>query len=97
MIKIANVFVIFKYNLIIMPWQFYKMRDAINEDGVELWGYTTWGCIDLVSAGTGEMKKRYGFIYVDRDNDGKGSLKRSKKKSFNWYKEVIASNGASVE
>ena len=60
------------------------MRDAINEDGVELWGYTTWGCIDLVSAGTGEMKKRYGFIYVDRDNDGNGSLKRSKKKSFNW-------------
>ena len=73
------------------------MRDAINEDGVVLWGYTTWGCIDLVSAGTGEMKKRYGFIYVDRDNDGNGSLKRSKKKSFNWYKEVIASNGASVE
>ena len=73
------------------------MRDAINEDGVELWGYTTWGCIDLVSAGTGEMKKRYGFIYIDRDNDGKGSLKSSKKKSFNWYKEVIASNGASVE
>ena len=73
------------------------MRDAINEDGVVLWGYTTWGCIDLVSAGTGEMKKRYGFIYVDRDNNGNGSLKRSKKKSFNWYKEVIASNGASVE
>ena len=73
------------------------MRDAINEDGVVLWGYTTWGCIDLVSAGTGEMKKRYGFIYVDRDNDGNGSLKRSKKKSFNWYKEVISSNGASVE
>ena len=59
------------------------MRDAINEDGVELWGYTTWGCIDLVSAGTGEMKKHYGFIYIDRDNDGKGSLKSSKKKSFN--------------
>ena len=73
------------------------MRDAINEDGVELWGYTTWGCIDLVSAGTGEMKKHYGFIYIDRDNDGKGSLKSSKKKSFNRYKEVIASNGASVE
>lgn len=73
------------------------MRDAINEDGVELWGYTTWGCIDLVSAGTDEMKKRYGFIYIDRDNDGKGSLKHSKKKLFNWYKEVIVSNGASVE
>lgn len=51
------------------------------------------GCIDLVSFGTGEMDKRYGFIYVDRDNAGKGTLKRSKKKSFNWYKEVIASNG----
>ncbi|MEY8462363.1 6-phospho-beta-glucosidase [Streptococcus merionis] len=73
------------------------MRDAINEDGVELWGYTTWGCIDLVSAGTGEMKKRYGFIYVDLDNDGNGTLNRSKKKSFDWYKEVIATNGASVK
>lgn len=73
------------------------MRDAINEDGVEMWGYTTWGPIDLVSAGTGEMKKRYGFIYVDRDNEGKGTLKRTKKKSFNWYKEVIATNGASLD
>jgi len=73
------------------------MREAINEDGVVLWGYTTWGCIDLVSAGTGEMKKRYGFIYVDRDNEGRGTLKRSKKKSFDWYKEVIATNGASVK
>ena len=72
------------------------MRDAIHEDGVVLWGYTTWGCIDLVSAGTGEMKKRYGFIYVDRDNEGKGSLARSRKKSFYWYKDVIATNGASV-
>lgn len=73
------------------------MRDAIVEDGVELLGYTTWGCIDLVSAGTGEMKKRYGFIYVDRDNEGNGTLKRSKKKSFDWYKKVIATNGADVE
>lgn len=72
------------------------MRDAINIDGVPLLGYTTWGCIDLVSAGTGEMKKRYGFIYVDRDNQGNGTLKRTKKKSFDWYKEVIASNGANV-
>ena len=69
----------------------------MNEDGVVLGGYTTWGCIDLVSAGKGEMKKRYGFIYVDRDNEGKGSLERSRKKSFYWYKEVIATNGASVE
>lgn len=72
------------------------MADAITEDGVELLGYTTWGCIDLVSAGTGEMKKRYGFIYVDRDNDGQGTLKRSKKKSFNWYQKVIATNGADL-
>ncbi|EOI01877.1 hypothetical protein UAY_01285 [Enterococcus moraviensis ATCC BAA-383] len=68
------------------------MEEAIN-DGVKLIGYTMWGCIDLISAGTGEMKKRYGFIYVDRDNEGKGSLMRKKKKSFYWYKQVIASNG----
>lgn len=73
------------------------MRDAIYQDGVELLGYTTWGCIDLVSAGTGEMNKRYGFIYVDRDNAGQGNLKRSKKKSFYWYKDVISSNGASIK
>lgn len=74
-----------------------EMRDAVNLDGVELLGYTTWGPIDLVSAGTGEMKKRYGFIYVDLDNDGKGSFKRSKKKSFDWYKKVIASNGEDLD
>ena len=62
-------------------------------DGVELLGYTTWGCIDLVAASTGQMSKRYGFIYVDRDDQGKGTLKRTKKKSFEWYKKVIASNG----
>jgi Beta-glucosidase/6-phospho-beta-glucosidase/beta-galactosidase len=70
-----------------------EMEKSINEDGVDLIGYTPWGCIDLVSAGTGEMKKRYGFIYVDKDNNGKGTLRRSKKKSFEWYKEVISSNG----
>jgi 6-phospho-beta-glucosidase len=69
------------------------MRDAVNIDGVELMGYTTWGCIDLVSNGTGEMKKRYGFIYVGTDDEGNGTLKRSKKKSFYWYKNVISSNG----
>jgi len=73
------------------------MRDAVVLDGVDLLGYTTWGPIDLVSAGTGEMRKRYGFIYVDRDNDGNGTLKRSKKKSFDWYKKVIASNGEDLE
>ena len=55
--------------------------------------HISWGCIDLVSASTGEMKKRYGFIYVDKDNEGNGTLKRSKKASFDWYKRVIASNG----
>lgn len=69
------------------------MRDAVTEDGVELWGYTTWGPIDLVSAGTGEMKKRYGFIYVDLNDDGSGSGARYKKKSFEWYKNVIRTNG----
>jgi len=68
------------------------MKEAMH-DGVELLGYTPWGCIDLVSAGSGEMKKRYGFIYVDKDNEGNGTLKRSKKKSFDWYKKVISSNG----
>jgi Beta-glucosidase/6-phospho-beta-glucosidase/beta-galactosidase len=73
------------------------MKAAVEEDGVELLGYTSWGCIDLVSASTGEMKKRYGFIYVDRDNEGNGTLKRSKKKSFEWYKKVIATNGEDLE
>lgn len=69
------------------------MKLAVEKDGVDLMGYTPWGCIDLVSAGTGEMKKRYGFIYVDMDDEGHGSLKRFKKKSFDWYKKVIATNG----
>lgn len=68
------------------------MKEAVL-DGVDLLGYTPWGCIDLVSASTGEMKKRYGFIYVDKDNEGNGTLERKRKKSFNWYKEVIKSNG----
>ena len=71
------------------------IRDHLEaiKDGVDLIGYTYWGPIDIVSAGTGEMKKRYGFIYVDKDNQGHGTLKRSKKKSFEWFKKVIASNG----
>ena len=64
------------------------------EDGVPVLGYTAWGCIDLVSASTAQMSKRYGFIYVDRNDDGSGTLTRYKKKSFYWYKNVIASNGA---
>lgn len=72
------------------------MKEAITLDGVDLIGYTPWGCIDLVSAGTGEMKKRYGFIYVDMDDQGNGTLKRSRKQSFYWYKEVISSNGENL-
>ena len=73
------------------------MRDAIAIDGVPILGYTTWGPIDLVSASTGEMSKRYGFIYVDRQDDGSGTFKRIKKKSFDWYKQVIASNGEKLD
>ncbi|GET17542.1 glycoside hydrolase family 1 protein [Ligilactobacillus agilis] len=69
-----------------------QMQEAIK-DGVQLIGYTMWGPIDLISASTSEMSKRYGFIYVDQDDDGNGSLKRYKKDSFYWYKKVIASNG----
>jgi len=73
-----------------------QVREAI-EDGVDLMGYTSWGCIDLVSASTAELKKRYGFIYVDRHDDGSGTLERYKKKSFYWYQKVIATNGASLK
>jgi len=73
-----------------------QAREAIA-DGVDLRGYTAWGCIDLVSASTAEMRKRYGFIYVDRDNDGTGTLERHKKKSFHWYAEVVRTNGASLD
>ncbi|VDZ53480.1 Aryl-phospho-beta-D-glucosidase BglH [Serratia odorifera] len=71
------------------------MADAI-EDGVPVMGYTSWGCIDLVSASTGEMSKRYGFVHVDRDDQGNGTLARTRKKSFYWYQKVIASNGADL-
>ena len=69
------------------------MKAAVDEDGVDLMGYTPWGCIDLVSAGTGQMDKRYGFIYVDKNDAGEGTLERSRKDSFEWYKKVIATNG----
>lgn len=72
-----------------------QVREAL-EDGVPLMGYLVWGCIDLVSASTAEMRKRYGFIYVDRNDDGTGSLERYRKKSFGWYQKVIASNGENL-
>ena len=73
------------------------LKQAIEIDHVDVIGYTTWGCIDLVSAGTGEMRKRYGFIYVDKHDDGTGTMARSKKDSFYWYKKVIASQGEDLD
>jgi 6-phospho-beta-glucosidase len=80
------------YRIDYMRAHIEQMKEAIKE-GVDLMGYTSWGCIDLISAGTSEMSKRYGFIYVDQDDYGNGTLERSKKKSFDWYKKVIATNG----
>lgn len=74
-----------------------EMKAAVELDGLPLLGYTCWGPVDLVSVATGEMRKRYGFIYVERDDKGGGTLKRTKKKSFDWYKRVIASNGECLE
>lgn len=88
-----NGYVDDQYRIEYLKAHISAMADAVDIDGVPLMGYTPWGCIDLVSASTGEMKKRYGFIYVDKDNEGKGTLKRSKKASFEWYRNVIASNG----
>ncbi|SUO92222.1 6-phospho-beta-glucosidase [Streptococcus uberis] len=82
-----------QYRIDYLKSHIQEMEKAINEDGVELMGYTPWGCIDCVSFTTGEMKKRYGFIYVARNNDGSGTLERSKKDSYDWYKQVTASNG----
>ena len=73
------------------------MKDAVELDGVDLIGYTPWGWIDIISAGTGEMKKRYGFVYVNRHDDGTGDFSRHKKKSFYWYQQVIATNGENLE
>lgn len=73
---------------------FREMLNAIEIDGVDLMGYTSWGCIDIVSESTKQMSKRYGFIYVDANDDGEGTYQRYKKKSFDWYKNVIKTNGA---
>ena len=84
------------YRIAYLKEHVIQMQEAI-EDGVDLLGYTMWGCIDLISASTGEMKKRYGFIYVDKDNDGNGTLARSRKDSFYWYKKCITSNGTDLD
>ena len=72
------------------------MREAVK-DGVDLMGYTPWGCIDLISASTGEMAKRYGFIFVEKYDDGSGDYSRRRKDSFYWYKGVIQSNGEKLD
>ena len=85
------------YRIDYMREHIRAMMEAVNEDGIPLLGYTCWGCIDLVSASTGEMKKRYGMIYVDKQNDGSGDLKRLKKDSFYWYQKVIRTNGEDLD
>jgi len=81
------------YRIDYLKKHIHEFIKAVEEDGVDLIGYTPWGCIDIISMGTGEMKKRYGFIYVDRDSEGKGTFNRTRKKSFHWYKKVIETNG----
>lgn len=81
------------YRIAYLKAHIAEMKKAVVEDGVDLIGYTPWGIIDIVSFGTGEMEKRYGMIYVDKDNEGHGTLERRKKQSFDWYKQVIESNG----
>lgn len=74
-----------------------KAVEASLSDGVEVFGYTPWGCIDIVSMSTGEMAKRYGFVYVDKQDDGTGDYARIRKDSFYWYQKVIASNGGDLD
>ena len=73
------------------------LKEALEIDLVDCFGYAMWGPIDIISAGTGEMKKRYGFVYVDLDDQGHGSFKRFKKDSFYWYQKVIKTNGACLD
>lgn len=84
------------YRIAYMREHIRAMDDAVNIDGVPLMGYLAWGCIDLVSASTGEMAKRYGMIYVDKKDDGSGTYKRRLKKSYGWYRNVILSNGENL-
>ncbi|MZI94245.1 6-phospho-beta-glucosidase [Vibrio sp. CAIM 722] len=83
------------YRITYLNDHLYQVGEAI-QDGVEVMGYTSWGPIDLVSASTAQLSKRYGFIYVDRDDNGEGSLARSRKKSFYWYQDIIQSRGATL-
>lgn len=86
-----------KYRIDYLKKHIIQMKKAVTEDGVELIGYFTWSAIDIISGGSGEMKKRYGFIYVDADDEGNGTYNRYRKDSFYWYKKVIASNGEDLD
>ena len=86
-----------EYRIDYLRQHIQAMKDAVDKDGADILGYTTWGCIDLISNGTGEMSKRYGFVYVDCDNAGNGTYQRIKKDSFKWYRKVIHSNGEDLE
>lgn len=85
------------YRIYYLKEHIQALKDAVEIDGVDVLGYTTWGCIDLISATTGEMSKRYGFVYVDKDDAGNGTLKRYRKKSFFWYKNVISCNAEQLD
>ncbi|WP_295829913.1 glycoside hydrolase family 1 protein [uncultured Microbacterium sp.] len=87
--------VIDDYRIAYLNDHLVQVGEAI-EDGVDVLGYTSWGCIDIVSASTAQLSKRYGFIYVDRNDDGTGTLDRYRKKSFGWYADVIRTNGATL-
>lgn len=91
-----NGFIDDEYRIDYIRQHIQAFKDAVEIDGIELLGYTTWGCVDLIAASTGQMSKRYGFIHVDRDDEGNGTMQRSKKKSFYWYKQVIDSNGENL-
>ena len=84
------------YRIDYLSQHIQELKKAVEIDQVDCFGYLTWGPIDLVSATTGEMKKRYGFIYVDKQDDGSGSLSRLPKDSFSWYRDVIKTNGVSL-
>lgn len=92
--ELVNGEIIDDYRIEYHREHFKELLNAIEVDGVEVMGYTSWGCIDLVSESTKQMSKRYGFIYVDADDHGNGTYERLRKKSFHWYKKVIESNGA---
>ena len=94
--KLPNGEVNDDYRITYLREHIEQMKKAVLEDGVDLMGFTPWGCLDCVSFGTGQYSKRYGFIYVNRNDDQTGDFSRSKKKSFEWYKNVIASNGETL-